>query len=113
MMKNKVVIFSIAADVYADRIATLMPDGDAPIRSQDKQVCSKPISNTKVRIDGEEHTRFTEILEPAALKSLESLEACPVIFQEYVPKAYEIRATVIGDRVFAARIDSQAAGGPT
>src|SRR5437870_9980744 len=31
-MKKKVVIFSIAADVHADRIATLMPDGVEPIR---------------------------------------------------------------------------------
>ena len=78
-----------------------------------RQVCSKPIANTKVRIGGEEHTRFTEILEPSALESLESLAFCPVIFQEYATKAYEIRAAVIGDRIFAARIDSQAAGGLT
>jgi hypothetical protein len=78
-----------------------------------KKVCSKPIVNTKVRIGGQEHTRFTEILEPSALGSLDSLAFCPVIFQEYATKAYEVRATVIGDRIFAARIDSQAAGGQT
>ncbi|MEX0910336.1 MAG: ATP-dependent carboxylate-amine ligase, partial [Candidatus Paceibacterota bacterium] len=28
-------------------------------------------------------------------------------FQEYIPKAYEVRVTVVGDLTFAARIDSQ------
>jgi glutathione synthase/RimK-type ligase-like ATP-grasp enzyme len=77
------------------------------------RVCSKPIANTKVRINGDEHTRFTELLDPSTLESLGSLEFCPVIFQEYAPKAYEIRATVVGDRILASRIDSQSAGAGT
>lgn len=32
--------------------------------------------------------------------------AAPVIAQPFVPKAYELRCTVIGDRVFGVRIDS-------
>ena len=31
----------------------------------------------------------------------------PGIFQERIPKAYEVRATVIGETVLAVRIDSQ------
>jgi hypothetical protein len=83
------------------------------VTEKGKRVCSKPIANTKVRIGGQQHTRFTEIVDPSALESLESLAFCPVIFQEYATKAYEIRAAVIGERIFAARIDSQAAGGTT
>lgn len=83
------------------------------INSEEKQACTKPIANAKVWIGGKEHTRFTEILDPATIESLSSLEFCPVIFQEYVPKAYEIRAAVIGDKIFAARIDSQSASGGT
>ena len=79
-----------------------------------ERVCSKAIANTKVHINGQQHTRFTEIHDPATLvESLGSLESCPIIFQEYASKAYEIRATVIGDRIFASRIDSQNAGGGT
>lgn len=32
--------------------------------------------------------------------------AAPVIAQPFVPKAYELRCTVIGDQIFGARIDS-------
>lgn len=38
---------------------------------------------------------------------LDSVFELPSLFQPNVPKAYELRVTVIGDRVFAARIDSQ------
>lgn len=37
----------------------------------------------------------------------EALRLAPGIFQALVPKEYEVRATVVGDRVFAVRIDSQ------
>jgi glutathione synthase/RimK-type ligase-like ATP-grasp enzyme len=80
---------------------------------QDKLACTKPIHSKKFQIGDEERTRYTELLVPTNRDSLKSLEPCPIIFQEYIPKAYEIRATVIGDRVFAARIDSQSAGGGT
>jgi glutathione synthase/RimK-type ligase-like ATP-grasp enzyme len=37
----------------------------------------------------------------------DTFAAAPAIYQELVPKAYELRVTVIGKRVFAARLDSQ------
>jgi hypothetical protein len=82
--------------------------------SKKAQICTKPIINKKVRIGGEDHTRYTEVLAvPPSRESLQSLESCPAIFQEYIPKAYEIRATVVADQIFAARIDSQSPGGGT
>jgi len=40
------------------------------------------------------------------------LSLCPVIIQAYVPKAYELRITVVGQKVFACRIDSPQAHTP-
>jgi glutathione synthase/RimK-type ligase-like ATP-grasp enzyme len=40
--------------------------------------------------------------------SLASVAAAPTIFQPYVEKAFELRCVVIGERVFAAKIHSQA-----
>lgn len=36
-----------------------------------------------------------------------SIEICPAIYQDLVDKVYEIRATVIGERIFAAKIESR------
>jgi glutathione synthase/RimK-type ligase-like ATP-grasp enzyme len=40
--------------------------------------------------------------------SLDSVAAAPTIFQPYVEKEFELRCVVIGERIFAAKIDSQA-----
>ncbi len=40
--------------------------------------------------------------------SLGSVAAAPTIFQPYVEKAFELRCVVIGERIFAAKIHSQA-----
>lgn len=50
---------------------------------------------------------LTTILPPG--HSLESVGAAPTIFQPYVEKAFELRCVVIGEKIFAAKIQSQAA----
>jgi glutathione synthase/RimK-type ligase-like ATP-grasp enzyme len=40
--------------------------------------------------------------------SLESIALAPTILQPYVDKAFELRCVVIGERIFCARMDSQA-----
>jgi glutathione synthase/RimK-type ligase-like ATP-grasp enzyme len=51
---------------------------------------------------------YTGIVSEESLRQLDLIQATPGVFQKYVPKAYEVRATVVGDRIFAVRIDSQA-----
>jgi hypothetical protein len=52
---------------------------------------------------------FTSPVDPGSLRTdAEAVEIAPCLFQELVPKAYELRVTVIGDRTFPVRIDSQA-----
>ena len=40
--------------------------------------------------------------------SLESVALAPTMFQPYVDKAFELRCVVMGDKIFAAKLDSQA-----
>lgn len=49
----------------------------------------------------------TTLITAAQLALLDSIQTTPCLFQEYVPKALELRVTVIGDEVFAAEIHSQ------
>jgi len=39
---------------------------------------------------------------------IDRISLCPTLLQEYIEKAYELRVTVIGDTVYACRLDSQA-----
>ena len=51
---------------------------------------------------------FTGIVTTKELDALELIQISPGIFQTLVPKAYEIRVTVVGNRVFSGKINSQA-----
>jgi len=44
---------------------------------------------------------------PEELQDLDWLVYAPLIFQEYVEKAYELRVIIIGDQVFCGKIPSQ------
>lgn len=41
------------------------------------------------------------------MKDIDAVQQCPCQFQEYIPKKIELRAIVVGDRVFAVEIHSQ------
>jgi glutathione synthase/RimK-type ligase-like ATP-grasp enzyme len=41
------------------------------------------------------------------LEAVEEIKTAPVTFQEEIPKAYEIRANIVGQEVLAVKIDSQ------
>lgn len=49
----------------------------------------------------------TTIVDQAMMENVEAVGEMPCHFQQYIPKQYELRVTVIGERVFAARIHSQ------
>ncbi|MCG8395012.1 MAG: hypothetical protein MI745_18215, partial [Pseudomonadales bacterium] len=67
----------------------------------------KTLSSFAVYEQGEQKVMFTNTVSDADLEHLESLQYGPCTFQENVPKAFELRVTIIGDKVFAASIDSQ------
>jgi glutathione synthase/RimK-type ligase-like ATP-grasp enzyme len=56
----------------------------------------------------EPYQTMTTMIGETELELLESVSLVPCLFQEYVPKALEIRVTVIGSELFAAEIHSQA-----
>ena len=50
---------------------------------------------------------FTGKLTEKELSKLEAIRLSPGIFQAHVAKAYEVRTTVVGSRIFSAKINSQ------
>jgi len=51
---------------------------------------------------------FTGLLTQERIANLDLIRLTPGIFQERVPKSHELRVTVVGTRIFSAKIDSQA-----
>ncbi|USI99514.1 hypothetical protein MUG10_15860 [Xanthomonas prunicola] len=59
---------------------------------------------------GQIRTVAPSVINDISLINRRSIEICPAIYQELLDKAYEIRVTVIGDRIFSAKIESRTGG---
>jgi glutathione synthase/RimK-type ligase-like ATP-grasp enzyme len=70
-------------------------------------VIIKPIRQGRIKTSDGFETIFTNRLNQTQIQNLRSFELTPCIFQEYIDKEYEIRVTIVGEKVFAAKIDSQ------
>ncbi len=81
--------------------------------AEGRRCCTKNIESTQVSIGGVKHARLTQVFAESDLPALAGLPLCPMIFQAYVEKRYEYRVTVVGEEVYACRIDSQRPGGRT
>lgn len=57
---------------------------------------------------GHENVVFTNPVTAEDLNHLDGLRFCPMTFQEKIPKALELRTTIVGKRIFTAAVDSQA-----
>jgi RimK-like ATP-grasp domain. len=55
----------------------------------------------------EELVVYTNVLPESSYSELDSLQLCPMVFQQRIDKNLELRVTMVGDRAFAFSIDSQ------
>lgn len=49
---------------------------------------------------------YTTRVDPEALSQMDVLSICPMIFQEYIPKAYELRVTYVDGNCFSGKIEA-------
>ena len=109
--ENKQLQLQVAREVGLDTPRTLTTNDPAAVRAFAAEcgggMVTKMLSSFAVYEGGRELVVFTNRVGPEDLADLSGLRLCPATFQEAVPKALELRATVVGDRVLAASIDSQ------
>lgn len=77
------------------------------IRRQGGEVVYKPLSGTWWRQGDIDLATSTSLVNEESLVEDDLLRAVPGIYQEMVAKDHELRVTVIGQRVFAAKLRSQ------
>jgi glutathione synthase/RimK-type ligase-like ATP-grasp enzyme len=73
----------------------------------DGNVITKMQSSFAIYRDHREMVVFTSVVNKRDLCDVSGLKYSPMIFQERLDKALELRATVVGKRIFTAAIDSQ------
>jgi hypothetical protein len=72
-----------------------------------KSMVVKPVRSGHLFNEGKEYSIFTSRLLEEHLIEIDRARWSPAIYQELVPKLFDVRVTVVGTRVFAALIDSQ------
>jgi len=104
---------ALASALGLDVPATLTTNDPAAVRGFWERcggrVVVKMLSSFAIRDEaGRESVVFTSPLSAADLADLDQLALSPMTFQEHLDKRVELRVTVIGGRVFAAAVASQA-----
>ncbi|HEV2830330.1 MAG TPA: MvdD family ATP-grasp ribosomal peptide maturase [Pyrinomonadaceae bacterium] len=109
--EHKQIQLQVARELGMDTPRTLITNDADAVRAfaQDCEggIVTKMLSSFAVYEEGLEKVVFTNPVSRADLEDLNGLSLCPMTFQEQLPKALELRTTVVGDRVFTASIDSQ------
>lgn len=76
------------------------------LRRHNGEAVAKAIGKPLVRRSREPTMVFTSRVTEAAMERLDGLRFGPCILQQFIHKAWEVRATVVANQVFAARMDT-------
>ena len=109
--ENKQLQLQVARELGLEIPRTLTTNDPSAVRAFAAEceggMVTKMLSSFAVYEEGRELVVFTNPVKPEDLADLSGLRLCPMTFQEMIPKALELRVTVVGDRVMSASIDSQ------
>jgi MvdD family ATP-grasp ribosomal peptide maturase len=109
--ENKQLQLHVARELGLESPRTLTTNDPSAVRAFAAEceggMVTKMLSSFAVYEEGRELVVFTNPVKPEDLADLSGLRLCPMTFQEMIPKALELRVTVVGDRVMSASIDSQ------
>ena len=102
--RNKALQLRVARQVGLEVPQTLETNDPAQARAFIAALGRPVIAKmyTDARIQG--GTIYTNVLSPDDVTALDALQACPMILQEAVPKATELRVVAAGARLFAAEL---------
>lgn len=109
--ENKQLQLQVARELGLDTPRTLTTNDPSAVRAFAKYceggLVTKMLSSFAIYEEGKELVVFTNPVKAEDLEDLSGLSLCPATFQELLPKSLEIRATVVGNRVMSAAVDSQ------
>jgi glutathione synthase/RimK-type ligase-like ATP-grasp enzyme len=106
---RKAIQLKVAAELGLRVPRTLMTsDADAALRFARQE----GIGNVIYKTFASTHQvwRETRLLRTEDLSMFDSLRYAPVIFQEHIPAAADVRVTVVGEQVFPLEIDARRSG---
>lgn len=109
--ENKLLQLKTARRIGFTIPDTLVTNSRADLKSfyneNGGDIVIKPISQTRISSKEDSAFIFTNPVSQNLIDRIEEFDLAPCIFQRNIPKEYEVRATVVGEKVFAAAVNSQ------
>jgi MvdD family ATP-grasp ribosomal peptide maturase len=111
--KNKQLQLKIAREIGLVTPTTLTTNNPEAVKQfasehREQGIVAKMLSSFAIYGEqGEEQVVFTNPVTDEDMENLGGLCFCPMTFQEKVPKALELRITIVGHHIFTAAVDSQ------
>lgn len=108
--ENKFYQMDVASEVGFEMPDTLVSNDRQTILKfvKEHEKCVFKTGNQDMYKVGDEYKGlFSNVIRLADVEKFGETEENPLIFQEYIEKQYEVRYTVVGDKHFVCRIDSQ------
>jgi glutathione synthase/RimK-type ligase-like ATP-grasp enzyme len=109
--ENKLMQLKTASEIGFEIPETLITNSKKELKEfyhdNNKQIIIKPLSQTKIESADVPKFIFTNKVTENQIDNLEKFDLTPCIFQREIQKDYEIRVTVVGDKIFSAAVDSQ------
>jgi MvdD family ATP-grasp ribosomal peptide maturase len=110
--ENKQLQIQVARELGLDTPRTLTTNNAQAVKEFAQQceqgMITKMLSSFAIYGEkGQEKVVFTNPVSLEDLENLEGLNFCPMTFQEKIPKALELRTTIVGQRIFTAAVNSQ------
>jgi glutathione synthase/RimK-type ligase-like ATP-grasp enzyme len=108
---NRLMQLAIAREVGFKIPSTLItndPNAAAGFyQKHDGQIILKALHHHGIEIEGKVYSMYTHSLTKDSLSRLDDLIYAPCILQGQLNKKSELRVTIVGDKVFAAELDTQ------
>lgn len=109
--ENKILQLKIAKEIGFKIPPTLVTNSKRElVQFFDKcngEMILKPISQTRIQYHNTSAFIFTSPVSESYIKNIGDYDLTPCIFQKNITKDYEIRVTVVENKVFAAAVYSQ------
>ena len=74
------------------------------MKSSSCRIVAKAVRQGILTVDKRDNVIFTNEVTKGDFEALADVKYCPVIFQEYISKKFDLRVTVVGTRIFAVEV---------
>jgi glutathione synthase/RimK-type ligase-like ATP-grasp enzyme len=112
LARSKPLQLALAARIGLSIPDTRITDDPAEIRALHRRwggsMVAKLVGGQILTSEDEsQYVVYTTAVTEQDLVSEDALSACPAIYQRRIEKAFDLRVTVVGERIFACRIDAE------